>query len=69
MTACVIVNESYKSHKVSNLYFYSSTDTKNYLIPSRVNSSRLTKILIGFFINLFVMLKTYCGRVADTTTH
>ena len=37
------------------------------MIPSKVNSSRLTKILIGSVINFSVIVKTLCGKVADKT--
>ena len=57
-TAYVIVSVSYKSHKVSNFHSSFSTATKNYLIPSKVSSSLLTKIFIGSDINLVVISKT-----------
>lgn len=69
MTAYVMVNVSYKSHNVSNLNSSFSTATKNYLIPSKVSSSLLTRILIGSFINLLVISNIYYGNVALTTTH
>ena len=67
ITAYVMVSVSYKSHNVSNFHSSLSTWMKNYLIPSRVNSSLLTKILIGLFMNLLVMSRISYGRVADTT--
>jgi len=57
-TAYVIVNVSYKSHNVSNFHSSFSTATKNYLIPSKVNSSLFTKIFIGSDINFVVISKT-----------
>ena len=39
ITACVIVNVSYRSHSVSNFHSSFSTATKNCLMPSNVNSS------------------------------
>merc|ERR1719166_208187 len=65
MTACVIVKVSYKSQRVSNFHSSLSTATKNCLIPSNVNSSRLTKILIGSDMNLLVISRISCGRVAE----
>lgn len=44
MTACVIVNVSYKSHSVSNFQSSFSIEMKNCLMPSSVSSSRLTRI-------------------------
>lgn len=58
ITAYVIVNVSYKSHNVSNFHSSFSTATKNYLIPSKVNSSLFTKIFIGSDINFVVISKT-----------
>ena len=46
MTACVMVNVSYKSHSVSNFHSSLSTATKNCLIPSSVNSSLQSRIQI-----------------------
>lgn len=45
-----------------------STATKNCLIPSNVNSSRLTKILMGSVMNLVVISSTSWGKVADKMT-
>lgn len=42
--------------------------TKNCLIPSNVNSSRLTRIRIGSDMNLLVISKISCGKVAETST-
>ena len=44
MTACVMVNVSYKSQSVSNFHSSLSTATKNCLIPSSVNSSLQAEI-------------------------
>ena len=38
------------------------------LIPSRVNSSLLTKIFIGLFINFLLISKISLGNVALTIT-
>ena len=58
---------SYKSHRVSNFHSSLSTYMKNYLIPSKVNSSLFTSIFNGLFINLFVISTISYGNVADTT--
>ena len=55
ITACVITSVSYKSHKVSNFHFSSSTATKYCRIPSNESSSLLTKIFTGFFMNFSVI--------------
>merc|ERR1711934_688141 len=65
MTACVIVSVSYRSHSVSNFHSSRSTATKNCLIPSSVNSSRLTRMRIGSVMNLDVISRISCGRVAE----
>ncbi|KAH3675816.1 hypothetical protein WICPIJ_009269 [Wickerhamomyces pijperi] len=68
ITACVIVSESYKSHNVSNFHSSFSTEMKYCLIPSKVNSSLLTKILTGSVVNFPVTSNTSLGKVALTTT-
>jgi hypothetical protein len=52
-----MVSVSYKSQSVSNFHSSLSTWMKNYLIPSKVNSSLLTNILRGLFMNLSVISK------------
>merc|ERR1719382_1619709 len=65
ITACVMVRVSYKSHNVSNFHSSRSTATKNCLMPSRVNSSRLTRIRMGSDMNLLVISRISWGRVAE----
>lgn len=54
----------YNSIRVSNLNCSLSMATQNYLIPSRVNSSFLTKILAGFLMKLSVISRMNLGIVA-----
>ena len=68
LCTCVIVSVSYRSQRVSNFHSSLSTATKNCLMPSSVNSSRLTRIRIGSVMNLDVISRISCGRVAEMRT-
>lgn len=55
ITACVIVNVSYKSQSVSNFHSSRSTATKNCLIPSNVNSSLELEVIRVICVLCLVM--------------
>uniref|UniRef100_A0A0K8RG64 Putative translation initiation factor 4f helicase subunit eif-4a n=1 Tax=Ixodes ricinus TaxID=34613 RepID=A0A0K8RG64_IXORI len=62
MTAWVMVRVSYRSHRVSNFHSSLSTATKNCLMPSRVGSSRLTRMRTGSVMNLLVIYEDLVGQ-------
>mmetsp|Transcript_16152 Transcript_16152/g.35786 ORF Transcript_16152/g.35786 Transcript_16152/m.35786 type:complete len:200 (-) Transcript_16152:412-1011(-) len=65
MMACVMVRVEYRSHSVSNFHSSLSIAMKNCLIPSRVSSSFLTRMVMGSRMNFCVTSSTSRGIVAE----
>ena len=68
MTACVMVKVLFKSHSESDFHFSHSTLMWTWWIPSRVNSSFLTRLWTESLMNFLVTSSTLEGIVADSRT-